>query len=947
MFCDINMNLINKINNFNNVALKLIRKRPKFLPGGDIQQVNQTAMTNSQPEGFLYGRDLTGNNIYFGVTGIDENGEDIISPTIQPVTQSSANQNLATLIGYEPEKETEPKRSQDGNPLDPMSSPYWMDGMPDIPGRIQNAVGSIYQAGDIYQQRKEAKEAGESTLGLDVAQGFNVVGGLASAVSAGMGLAREIKGMQSAENARRKDELSYRQKLANERRRSFIRYAKEGGTNLGNGQYFDTSSLTGEYIYPLPKSMEENANVEIEKGEYALIDGIEGPMEAKGERHEKGGTPVNIPSGDIVSDYRTITEEFATYVRDNYGIKATSKDTYAALLDKYKKKIGLKQKYEDQEKVFNKLKKNQDVKDKNTSNLNKSILSKYVSNNQEEIDILEQQFRGFADVVYDAQEKSKRGEKMDEFFREGGPIDIRQVRKMAKSVGLSEQEAKDLLYDKYIEQRRIMAVGGPTEEDEDLARRRSELIQQAFGRQLAFSIVDPRDVDKVLNPNTNINANQGLQHRGNVGYGNATVTARQNLLDVNRWARPLEANNEFDTEGFQIGYNRQLNGIWALANAGAISNAQAAKDYRDQYGFWGQANNAYDQGNNAAYSSFAVDDKFGNTTASRSFYSLDTVTPEQRRLLNEQGIQNYVDLFGDKGDQAKKILGSDYDKFQEMKDSGLFNDMDFVLGEYNQAPRQTLEQAPMLEDLGDISDPELSPIEYPAPTRIQRNPQERKATVSDISRNGFNWGAIFPEVLRPMDSGLVLEGLERHQAPRVDPVLRSADQYINELNRATTAQMQALGDVPDSQRGAILSNLNAIAGDNIAKYINEVSLYNAQQINEANRFNEIAYAQTEDKNIAERQRYEAGALQAMAIADENLARYYDSINNEVQQKWNVRTSLNTIASIAPNMRMLPNGQIVYVQGNEDIFNTGDYSTPRLMKMEEEEEERNKRKKGSR
>lgn len=34
------------------MKLRLIRKRPKFLPGGDIQQVNETAMTNSQPEGF-------------------------------------------------------------------------------------------------------------------------------------------------------------------------------------------------------------------------------------------------------------------------------------------------------------------------------------------------------------------------------------------------------------------------------------------------------------------------------------------------------------------------------------------------------------------------------------------------------------------------------------------------------------------------------------------------------------------------------------------------------------------------------------------------------------------------------------------------------------------------------------------------------------------------------
>lgn len=933
------------------MKLRLIRKRPKFLPGGDIQQVNETAMTNSQPEGFLYGQDLVGNNIYFGENGVDENGETIISPYI---SQPSQTTNVSNLIPTVSSNQEETKRHQDGNPLDPMSSPYWMGGMPDIPSRVRNTIGSIQRAGDINQQRIEAKEAGESTLGLDVAQGFNVVGGLASAVSAGMGFVRELKGMQSADNARRKDEQSYRQKLANERRNSFIRYAREGGTNLGNGQSFDTSSLTGEYIYPLPKSMEDNANVEIEKGEYALVDGIEGPMEAKGERHEKGGTPVNIPSGEIVSDYRTITEDFAAHIRENYGIKATPKDTYASLLDKFKSKIGLKQKYEDQEKIFNKLKKNQDVKDKNTSNLNKSILSKYVSENQSEIDIMEQQFRGFADVVYKEQEYNKRNEKMDEFFREGGPIDIRQVRKMAESVGLSEKEAKDLLYDEYLEQRRIMAVGGPTKEDEDLARRRAELIQQTFGRSLDFSIVDPRDVQSVLNADTNINANQGLQHRNNMGFGNATATARQNLIDVNRWARPLESNNEFDVEGFQIGYNKQLNDIWSLANAGIISNADAAKAYRDQYGFWGQANNAYDQGNNSAYNSFAIDNKFGNTTASRSFYSLSTVTPEQRRLLNEQGIQNYVDLFGDKGEQAKKILGSDYDKFQKMQDSGLFDNMDFVLGEYNQEPKpEAKEQGipkigiPNYDLEEEEEDPFVSNLINGRKPIERTTPEKKKPTVSDISRNGFNLGVIFPEVLRPMDSGLTLEGLERHQTPRVDPVLRSADQYINELNRVTNAQMQALGDVPDSQRAAILSNLNAVAGDNIAKYINEVSLYNAQQINEADRFNEMAYVQTDDKNIAERQRYEAGALKAMAIADENRARYYDSINNEVQQKWNVQTSLNTIASIAPNMRMLPNGQIVYVQGNEDIFNVGDYSTPRLRAMNEEEEERNKRKKGSR
>ena len=100
----------------------------------------------------------------------------------------------------------------------------------------------------------------------------------------------------------------------------------------------------------------------------------------------------------------------------------------------------------------------------------------------------------------------------------------------------------------------------------------------------------------------------------------------------------------------------------------------------------------------------------------------------------------------------------------------------------------------------------------------------------------------------------------------------------------------------------------------------------------------MAYVQTDDKNIAERQRYESGLLKAMAIRDENLARYYDSINSEIQNKFNVRTSLNTIASIAPNMRMLPSGQIIYVQGNQDVMNMGDYSTPYLRSLNEEDDE---------
>lgn len=943
------------------MTLKILRNRPNFsrgniriksvpvlVGGGGIQDVNQNINTTSMPAIQNWGTQVNPwtqdelQNIYMPIDAIveDEDGVQVnpFSQTSDPFmgygeagyqgylvgNREDARKVANQSIGYVSDSvisdinSTEQKRSQDGNPLDPMTLPYYA---PDLQGRAQMLGSSLGRI-----------RAGNKT-------GMNVAEAALSGVSLGLGLTREIMGASSSAYAASRDEQAARERLAKERRQQFIRYEREGGgVNLGNGERFDTGDLTGEYIYPLPKSMQDNANVEIEKGEYAILPDVVGPMEAKGNKHEKGGTPVDLPEAHIVSDYRKITDEFASYVRENYGIKATPKDSYATLLDRYKKKIGLSEKYEDQEKVYNRLKKNQDVKDKGTSDLNKSILSKYVNENQEEIDSLEERFRSFADIVYKSQEESKRGEKMDAFFKEGGAIDEKTIEKQAKTYNVSKDKIKNWIYDEYVKQSRKMAEGGPTKEQIDRARELQKLLMQQFGRRLNMSVVDVAGREQILNPDSNVNANQNLQGTSRFGYGRVNERALSNLLDVNRWGNRFRTDNEFDTEGFQTEYNKQLNNLWALADVGAISNADAAKSFRDQYGFWGEDAGRYDQGNRSAYNSFGVDGKFGQTTATRSFYGLDVVTPEQKRLLNEKGIRNYVDLFGDKSSDAKNILGSDYDKFVAIRDSGLNPDLDFVIEQAAPEAGELVIEEPELPDADDVL--KSNPILRPAAS--DNSSSSASGNRARGQAEGARFNPIFPEVLRPVNSGIIVEGMERHQAPRVDPVLQSADQYINELNRATSSQLDAIGDVPDSQRAAILANMNAIAGSNIAKYINEVNLNNARQINEANRFNEIAYTQTDDKNIAERQRYEAGVLKAMAINDENIARYYDSINSEIQNKFNVQTSLNTIASIAPNMRMLPNGQIVYTQGNEDVLNVGDWSTPYLRSMNEEDETKRKR-----
>lgn len=922
------------------MRLRIIKNRPVFAPGGSVQDVTQQADTTSNPYIDMDMSNVPGmSEINSEIDTMEAGFDNIIGPdysTIKMQEPSIPTMNVSNNNTFDPksmpkgtivsvdkeENQSNEKRSQDGNPLDPMTAPYYS---PDLGGRAQMFGTSL----------------GRIRAGNKV--GANVAQAAFSGLSLGMGLARNIMGASSAAYAASRDEQAAREKLEKERRQQFIRWEREGGgVNLGNGQRIDSSDLTGEYIYPLPKSMEDNANVEIEKGEYVSTPDDVGPMEAKGNRHEDGGTPVDLPEAHIISDYRTIDDDFASYVRENYGIRATEKDTYATLLDRYKKKIGLSEKYDDQERVFKRLEKNKDVKDKNTSELNKSILSKYVNDNQKEIDELEVQFRSFADIVYNKQEESKRQEKIDAFFRDGGKVDLSAVRKQAKALNVSESDAKNWIYDEYVKRVRKMAEGGPTKEQIEWGKKVQQLLMKQFGRALNMSIVDVADREQILNPDSGVNSNQNLQHRSSSGYGRVNNKAISNLLDINRWANKYNTDGDFNTEGFQTGYNSQLNNLWALAESGAIANAEKAKKFRDEYGFWGEDAGKYDQGSKSAYNSFAVDDKFGQTTATRSFYGLDVVTPEQKRLLNEKGIKNYVDLFGDKYDAAKKILGADYNKFAALKDSGLMLETDFVLEAVNPAskpieaePVGTGAKSPNPGSPGRIEVKKENPV---INTTVETEAEEEDDTNGRKGVSPALSGPIFPEMLRMLDTGLEIEGLERHQAPRIDPVLQSADQYINELNRATSAQLDAVGDVPDSQRSAILANMNAIAGSNIAKYINEVNFNNARQINEADRFNEMAYVQTDDKNIAERQRYESGLLKAMAIRDENLARYYDSINSEIQNKFNVRTSLNTIASIAPNMRMLPSGQIIYVQGNQDVMNMGDYSTPYLRSLNEEDDE---------
>lgn len=725
------------------------------------------------------------------------------------------------------------------------------------------------------------------------AKTVNVVGTVMSGIGGVLGLARNVfSGMASEQGTRTNIRLA-QEREARQRRQSQMRYKDGGGVYLGPNNRFDSGSLTGEYLYPLPKSMEDQANVEVEKGEYVEQPG-EAPMEAMGQKHADGGTPVSLEQGtEVITDDTIIEPDFAKYIRDTYGIKATPKDTYATLMDRYKVKIGLKSAYDDQKKALEKLKKNDKIDNENTRRLNASVLSKAINDSNDTVNGLEGRFTDFANVIYKEQEDRKMKKDEDTYFAKGGEID-NIISGSMKEYGLTEEdiaEAKKELLKKVAGIRQKMEIGGTS----------------LFGRKLTF-----RPIENRFNNDPNY---FGYQRQGTDGsYGGINTDERLNYYKTFNpvaYDAYMGASEGARARALQDAIYGQTSSWMGLATAEnpIIANAEALRDYTTLVSFGGEDSQGnYPEDKKAAYHDRTRDNKLGLFTTSRPMIGLDVVTEEQHKALNDAGITHFSQLFSDKNkDVVNKILGEDMLKMQALRSMKGMEGLDFILDPHKVAP------GPM--DIGDVEDPDVK-LDMPELIDASTLPKTNTNTNTDKSdnnrggRNIVGGGLDFPEVFRMTPGSVTTEGLERHYAPTVDPVLRSADQYMVEANRAFQSQLDQMGNVPDSQRGALSSNLQAIMSSNIGRYINEVEQGNVAQRTWADNVNSQSWANTYDKNIAQRQAYQQRILQGLAINDENWARYFDSVNDEIQQKWNTATTMNTLRSIFGDVKIGPNGQLI-------------------------------------
>ena len=214
-----------------------------------------------------------------------------------------------------------------------------------------------------------------------MAGGFNVLKGVAAGGKALLGGAREV--MSGYANQTRNDlimkEYQRRQLLdrknANMKNRKYggdIPFMNDGGylrfLEEGNDQQYSemgeqqdrnqmdlAREMTGEYIQQQPREAGIQPNAEIENDEF--VKHPDGQVQqVEGRTHSQGGERVALePGTQVVSDKLKLGARNAKILSNEYGISVKAGDTYASALEKYTKKIGLKELNDQQEEYFYKL----------------------------------------------------------------------------------------------------------------------------------------------------------------------------------------------------------------------------------------------------------------------------------------------------------------------------------------------------------------------------------------------------------------------------------------------------------------------------------------------------------------------------------------------------------------------------------------------------------------
>jgi len=658
-----------------------------------------------------------------------------------------------------------------------------------------------------------------------------------------------------------------------------MQYFRSGGTV----QALSTEkALTGEYITGLPKNREDDANAEVEKGEYIMHPNTD-VQKVVGNTHERGGEKVNLEDGTkVVSDNLKIGGDLSSILRKEYDIKTKAKDTYANTIDKYTKKIGLSALNKEQEALFKKLEKEEDTKDDTTANLNRQFLSGRIREIEKEKSSLLAQRKDFVEMIFDKQEKNKTAEEKLPVFKKGGTFNSREFKSLCKRHGISEEEGAKLVSsfkNGGKKKRKYQGGGGFTLQPN--AFRTSELSPVQFRQGFT-------DVGFGNNTSGNVNSSDIL---------NARVAE---LIRLN----PILAQQAFGSPdgGFNINAERVgifQNGFNDNANA-IIDFVNSSDDFTDEEKktiVASVTNEMFIKGDKKGNRD--IDHIFGNRTSSVAGFQFNAVTPEDRKKLEKLGITSYKQLLTSDG-KINPELGLSNTSTEGLSRFENFTG-NFLLGEV------------------EIPDPAVEPV---APIVAATPAEVEEAAVAPPDPNaGINQ---LPNVNRPRQSTGIVNLPDQSKLPpnavsphlkierqfeRLDPVKITNEDNLKEIFRQQDFAAEQLEGLPDSQRRSVLASMVANSQEVANKSVTQTNLANAQNFQRTEQINLQQSNLEENYRASDLLDFERRQLTAFSNTQRDLDNFFDYNNSVRLGNFNTVSQINTLNDIYENFNVGSDGSL--------------------------------------
>lgn len=189
-----------------------------------------------------------------------------------------------------------------------------------------------------------------------------------------------------------------------------ITFENGGAVTHKNGGQAGIERLLLDAVTGIPeenKKMISYANAEVEEDEWLIYPDGE-IAQVKGDEHKEGGEKMQLPEGTkIVSNNVLIHKDHVDLFKKKHGVETSTKDTYADVLVKLRKKIGTTQLNDEQEDRLKQLKKNEDIKDDETREVNEEFLSEKIKDLEDQKKDKSKVEMFFADLVFQKQEEAK------------------------------------------------------------------------------------------------------------------------------------------------------------------------------------------------------------------------------------------------------------------------------------------------------------------------------------------------------------------------------------------------------------------------------------------------------------------------------------------------------------------------------------------------------------